>query len=574
MMKLTTWDPRPDECADAAAEAPPAPCLLPGQRRPSNPTPLTRVGIVPTRWRRWKLRLSFALRKRLGPGWERIRRSVRVPFFGGLIRAARLRLEVWQQLRQGRLRFNPPPTADVLQASAVPSVAQGNEKDRVLAEIDQDGFAFATDPRDVSVFNRRLRKLPRRRYRLDVVLRHGKVYLRKQFRRQPLSAGWGVWWYSRLSLLFYTEAVALLRLRDLPGVPSVREIDFRRRALYLDYVQGANLRQLLADSGAVVHDLDLAADPDLSRLRPTERDRREIALYRQVCGDRHRQDARELVLAMHRLGVAPQDVRFGNLLIGGRTDRLYWIDFERARFRPNLHWQREVQTQARLCNDWLGLGLVTPADVETEARRHEEVYSPADLGPLGYLGNVADVEFGEGRWRWLLRDRTDWRGKRLLDLGANNCLYSLRALEAGAREAHCVERDPEACQQATFLRSAIEQTTGRSLDLRLHRGEIAAFLESADFPREHFDITFGLCSMYYLSRAEFEVCMKTIARISRECWLQANIGTPRDSADLREKAGVEFLAEQLRRAGFEDVQLIAPPGYSRPLLIGKKIPPV
>src|SRR4051812_3774158 len=41
-----------------------------------------------------------------------------------------------------------PPLEDAVHAEAIPSVAQGNGQDRILAEIDQDGFAFAEDPVD------------------------------------------------------------------------------------------------------------------------------------------------------------------------------------------------------------------------------------------------------------------------------------------------------------------------------------------------------------------------------------------------------------------------------------------
>src|SRR4051812_29619377 len=45
------------------------------------------------------------------------------------------------------------PLDDALPPSAIPSVAAGCFDDRVLAEVDQDGFAFATSPTDVPFFD-------------------------------------------------------------------------------------------------------------------------------------------------------------------------------------------------------------------------------------------------------------------------------------------------------------------------------------------------------------------------------------------------------------------------------------
>src|SRR4051812_28147256 len=51
-----------------------------------------------------------------------------------------------------------PPLADALPPAAVPSVGRSSSEDRVLAEIDQDGFTFAKDPLDAPFFNRRSRR--------------------------------------------------------------------------------------------------------------------------------------------------------------------------------------------------------------------------------------------------------------------------------------------------------------------------------------------------------------------------------------------------------------------------------
>jgi hypothetical protein len=69
---------------------------------------------------------------------------------------------------------------DTITPSIVPSVSVRGTGDRVLAEMDQEGFLFASDSLDIPLFNRRTEKLRRHRSQVDVVLREGAVLLRKR----------------------------------------------------------------------------------------------------------------------------------------------------------------------------------------------------------------------------------------------------------------------------------------------------------------------------------------------------------------------------------------------------------
>jgi hypothetical protein len=60
---------------------------------------------------------------------------------------------------------------DLLPSSLIPSVALGDRSDRVLAEIDQDGFAFAVDGRDAQFFNTKAAMSARKHHRIQIVLR-------------------------------------------------------------------------------------------------------------------------------------------------------------------------------------------------------------------------------------------------------------------------------------------------------------------------------------------------------------------------------------------------------------------
>src|SRR5947209_14082184 len=94
-------------------------------------------------------------------------------FFGdGFLNLVAARAEVQAALRaDGGLLTPRRPAEDALRPALVPSIASGDFTDRVLAEIDQDGFAFASDPIDQSFFNRRDQRAPRQQNLIDIVLK-------------------------------------------------------------------------------------------------------------------------------------------------------------------------------------------------------------------------------------------------------------------------------------------------------------------------------------------------------------------------------------------------------------------
>lgn len=256
------------------------------------------------------------------------------------------RAEVIRALQHGGLDSAGPAPPDSVVPSAIPSVAAGARSDRVLAEIDRDGFAFAVDPRDAAFFNRRAEKLPRTRTRIEVVLHAGAVRLRKQFPRQSLArAGLRQWSSSLLGVNFYNEAAALLRLRDYPAVPTPRLIERASRTIYMDYIRGEDLRHSVARSGAAVYDIDIDADPILSRLNSDERDLRELEIFSTTLSRRFKDKLQELTEGINRRGVALKDVKLGHILIGESSGALYWVDLEWAGLSSHPHWDRFLEEQ-------------------------------------------------------------------------------------------------------------------------------------------------------------------------------------------------------------------------------------
>jgi tRNA A-37 threonylcarbamoyl transferase component Bud32 len=240
----------------------------------------------------------------------------------------------------------------------------------VLAEIDQDGFAFAVDPRDAPFFERRKRRAPRQLNQLDIVLLEGRVCVRKRYRSFRAGArDWGErpvpllvrakrrFWNS-LGFYLYSEAAVLLRLSDVPFVPKLRAIDLVDRAIYVDYVNGQTLRECAAQSGAAVYDQDLAASHDLVGLSARELERREVTLLERAGGGGDfRREILEMVRGMNARGVAPLDIKLGNFIRGATTGRLYWIDFEFARVESQPHWDAALRLQRDTIDGLIGRGL-------------------------------------------------------------------------------------------------------------------------------------------------------------------------------------------------------------------------
>lgn len=278
----------------------------------------------------------------------------RVP---GAVAASKLivvELETLRAVLGGALRRSPGPVPDAVTPHEIPSVAELGPGDRELAEIDQDGFAFAAHPADIPFFNRRAQRFPRLRYRLDVVLYRGHVCVRKQFTGQPKDAPLGPRLWSLLGLFFYTEAAALLRLRDQAIAPRLRGVHLASRTLFMDYVRGQTLQHEIAGRGRKILDIDLAP---LGQLFDPDRDRREIEALAGEGGEAYRDRIEELVRTMNARGIAPLDVKLGNVLIGEKTGALYWLDFERAALDTVPGYAAHLAEHHRLVDAWFGLSL-------------------------------------------------------------------------------------------------------------------------------------------------------------------------------------------------------------------------
>jgi tRNA A-37 threonylcarbamoyl transferase component Bud32 len=221
-------------------------------------------------------------------------------------------------LRSRALNNSGPPSPDALSPDSVPSVRSGDNRDRVLAEIDQWGYGFAVDARDQPLFQTRTVKEPRRFSEILIVLAEGRVRLRK--RMMPNSTrDLGARIRRRLRWEFYLEAAALLRLRGLDGVPTLRRIDARTGLLEMDYIWGQNVHQ------EIVASTDVRSCAEANDIFSTT--------VRRV-GGTWGPDVRRIMDGVMKRGVFPLDIHPANFIRGNNTNRLYLVDYHLVSLRP------------------------------------------------------------------------------------------------------------------------------------------------------------------------------------------------------------------------------------------------
>jgi tRNA A-37 threonylcarbamoyl transferase component Bud32 len=213
---------------------------------------------------------------------------------------------------------------DTLAPALVPSVVLGDCRNRVLAEIDQEGFAFAVDQRDTVFFNTKTSMNPRRHHRIQIVLTEGAVCLRKSIIRKRHTKILDRI-YDFLRWEFYIETAALLRLRELACVPTIRRIDYSNGSIEMDYIWGRDLRQILANGK------DGISCEEISRSFS--------ALFAGGCQSGISTQITATISTVMRHGVIPRDIHAANFIQGQQSKKLYMIDFNLVHLRPVPGWR-------------------------------------------------------------------------------------------------------------------------------------------------------------------------------------------------------------------------------------------
>ena len=430
----------------------------------------------------------------------------------------------------------------------------------LIGEIDQDGFLLSQFGELAVPTVSPDEFLSRRRFRLQVVARDGAIAVRKDYRGDRRA--------------FCNEVRALDALgRAGCNVPAILDMDVQRLLLTMTYIAGPVVREELARHGARLRDRDRGIG-NLVSFQSRISEGKKV-LY-GVVDEAFVENLYAELLKVHQAGFILEDTKYGNIIIERESGRPFLIDFEGSlhlpwlgsfgarRFRDsdtemfNLHFDTSKPTYARL-----RAAMRTP-------EWSRSFYAPAYIGSGLRIGAIWRHDTGFGRWHRILKAHLpDLRGKRVLDLGSNNGYNSLLMLRAGARQAVAVEQEAEFIAHGQFLKEAFEWADARSYDFSYVQENMAR-LPELDLGK--FDLVTALCSIYYLSEDDMAKVLRHLATITDVVALQCNTETAmrRDDPDTFRKASVEFTVRMMKENGFPEVEVTAPRGYHRPLVVGRR----
>lgn len=205
---------------------------------------------------------------------------------------------------------------------------------------------------------------------------------------------------------------------------------------------------------------------------------------------------------------------------------------------------------------------------DTQGDAGDSAYASIIVRDDVHWGSIWNTDVGTARWNYILKDHLPIpKGGSVLDLGSNVGLNPIQMLRHGAASAVGIEYDENKVRNAQILKAAFEWLDNRSYDFRCIHGSFAD-LPSLGLGR--FDLVTALCALYYLSEQEMRDIVAFIRTITDVLVLQCNTDRLIDRADEEtyKKASIEFAVEVLEQARFAKIEVIAPSGYSRPLVIG------
>src|SRR5262249_51953387 len=193
------------------------------------------------------------------------------------------------------------------------------DEEITLASIDQDGLLL---PRFEQLWPApRVAAdafLPRNRFELVVVDHDGWIGVRKDFRGNRIA--------------FVNELEAALDLAAAGcHVPAILGVDFDRPSITFAYINGAVVREALAQAGAPMRDRDVRPDRAALGDRRMQREQREAGrgLVDKVLEPESIARIGQNLLAIHRTGYTVEDVKYGNVIIDV-TKTPFFVDWERA----------------------------------------------------------------------------------------------------------------------------------------------------------------------------------------------------------------------------------------------------
>ena len=408
---------------------------------------------------------------------------------------------------------------------------------------------------------------PRERNKVLLVMMSGAIYIRKEYQGENPK--------HRL----VNETRVLERLRESGArVPEVIALDTNALVLTMTFLLGTDLERLLETKGA-----RLTGSAVRERLggSPTYQEifseyLREGAQFSKELDPDLVAQIHEQVQIAHRHGVELYDIKYGNIIIHRDSKLPYLMDFDSAQIyrKPKgLAFLIERDRDIERFNIAFGTSFLTYDRIKEKLKKRtfpaaDILYASTYIGHGLRIGPLWDRTTGFGRWHYIIKRSLHFvKGSRLLSLGPNNASIEIHLLRAGAvKEVVVYERDKDYASQGQFLLAACEWADNAKYNLRY----VLADMQEAVNVEGGFDCAMALCSLYYLSEHDMRRVVEAISKRSPRFILQCNIreGIGREESDQYRRASQEFAIELLRGAGFDDISITAPKGFSRPLVEG------
>jgi hypothetical protein len=180
----------------------------------------------------------------------------------------------------------------------------------------------------------------RDRYEIDIVILGEAVLLRKDYRGDRAAC---------IQEWFNMEPLA-----GKARVPVVRKVDEKNAVLYMDYVCGRTMLEVLRDRGALMRDADVEHDPSFAGLdeetRQRKLDERGTPLLPRCFPEHFFQELDDLIRTVHTCRLTDLDIRFANVLVDNQC-KPWLIDFHDAKVIPRwADWIFRIKRQGDYTN--------------------------------------------------------------------------------------------------------------------------------------------------------------------------------------------------------------------------------
>jgi len=441
-------------------------------------------------------------------------------------------------------------------------------KEVIIGKIDQDGFIL-------SYFGK-IHGLPtvneedfvkRIRNKIFIVSINQYIGVKKKFNNK---------------YRFINEIITLNKLGLAScNVPAVLDIDFKNLSLTISYINGSVLREELAKKGAILRDREVN-HPIFKDLNISEvwlkRIKNGRKFLNKVVNTEFIEKLYNELRKIHSSGVLIRDIKYGNVIIEKRTVSPYLIDFDGSivlnKIEKNI-FRVLFDHDIELFNLHFGTKKLTYKKIREKIKNRkipylDNLYAPAYFGYGLRIGNIADTNVGYGRWNYILKNNIpDLKGKRILELGANNFFNGLQMLRYGASEVIGVEVDCKQIAIGEFVKEIYEWVDNKKYNFKCINANMK------DIPKMNlnkFDIVTAFCSIYYLDDESIKNLVRYISSMSNvfiaQCNREKNI--KRSNPRTYVKASINYNLKIIRESGFSNIKIVSPYLYSRPLIIAQK----